>query len=260
MSEMTLPLQAVAAKERNQASRADAQASAPSLLDLMADGFYLLLLIKRGSLPTDAVLFTNAVRSLLESVQRNAQRLNISSEDVYAASYAFCAAVDETILSLESPIRGVWECQPLQLQLFGDQLAGAHFFEQLEGLRGQGASRVASLEVFYQVLLLGFEGKYRIEGPEKLGYLIARLGEEVGAMRGRQAGVAPHAVPDDRVAHVLRRQLPIWLPVLILLFAATLGYLAFAHSLSRQISEVAAQYTNIVQLPARTAHLTITLP
>lgn len=151
------------------------QAANPqSLQDLMSDGFYLLLLLKRGQLPHDAESFVQMVQKFLDGVERNAMRLGVASEDVYAAKYAFCAAVDEAILSQPSPLHETWERNPLQLRLFGEHLAGEHFFDRLEELRRQGAARLPSLEVYHYCLLMGFEGKYRLEGTEKLGYLTAR--------------------------------------------------------------------------------------
>ena len=64
-------------------------------------------------------------------------------------------------------IRDARELQSLQLHLFGDHLASENFFHRLEELRVQGASQLPSLEVYHYCLLLGFEGKYRLEGPEK---------------------------------------------------------------------------------------------
>ncbi|MDN5781777.1 MAG: DotU family type IV/VI secretion system protein, partial [Luteimonas sp.] len=172
-------------------------ATARSLLDLMSDGFYLLLLLKRGQLPGSVDGFVQAVQRFLDGVERGAIKLGIASEDVYTAKYAFCAAVDEVVLSQPSSIRDAWELQPLQLRLFGDHLAGENFFSRLEELRAQGAPRLPSLEVYHYCLLLGFEGKYRLEGPEKLGYLTARLGDEIVYLKGKRTGFAPHWPPPD---------------------------------------------------------------
>ncbi len=48
---------------------------------------------------------------------------------------------------------------PLQLKLFGDQLAGEQFFTELDEVRRRGASSVQALEVFYMCLLTGYQGK-----------------------------------------------------------------------------------------------------
>lgn len=233
---------------------------ARTLLDLMSEAFYLLLLLKRGQTPTDATLFVQQVRDLLDTVERNAMKLGIAGEDIYAAKYAYCAAIDEAILSTPCAVREDWELQPLQLILFGDHLAGEHFFTRLEELRAQGAARLQALEVYYFILLLGFEGKYRLEGPEKLGYLTARLGDEITYLKGRRAAFAPHWAPPDAVAHAIRRQAPMWLPVLAVAVLGVAGYLVLAHALSRDTHQAMAAHQDVVSVPPRTAQVTITLP
>ncbi|KAF1712005.1 type VI secretion system protein ImpK [Pseudoxanthomonas kalamensis DSM 18571] len=240
----------------------DGRAAAPPrrLLDLMFDGFYLLMLLKRGQLPSDEEKFVESVRQFLDRVERGASKLGIASEDTYAAKYAFCAAVDEAILSQPSPLRESWERNPLQLRLFGEHLAGEHFFDRLEELRAQGGPRLASLEVYHYCLLLGFEGKYRLEGPEKLGYLTARLGDEITFLKGKRVGFAPHWPPPDSVAHALRRIVPVWAPAVLLAVFGVLGYFGVNALLARDTEQKLAAYQDVVQLPPSTAHVTITLP
>lgn len=231
-----------------------------SLADLMSDGFYLLLLVRRGQLPADAEAFVQSVQRFLDGVERGAMKIGIASEDVYAAKYAFCAAMDEAVLGQPSPLRDEWELQPLQLRLFGDHLAGEHFFDRLEELRAQGAPRLPSLEVYHYCLLLGFEGKYRLEGPEKLGYLTARLGDEIVYLKGKRTGFAPHWAPPDSARHRLRRVAPLWLPAVLVAGFGVLGYLGLNAWFGHQADQALAAYENVVQMPERTAHVTITLP
>lgn len=231
-----------------------------TLADLMADGFYLLLLIKRGQLPAQLEPFVAAITRFLDAVERQAIKLGIAAEDVYAAKYAFCAAMDEAILSQPSPLHEDWERQPLQLRLFGEHLAGEHFFDRLEELRRQGAPRLPSLEVYHTCLLLGFEGKYRIEGPEKLGYLTARLGDEIIYLKGKRTGFAPHWPPPDQVRHRLRRVLPIWAPAVLVGVLGFVGWLGLNGWIGQRTQARLAEHVDVVQLPARSAHLIITLP
>lgn len=242
------------------AASAPSSAPARSLLDLMSEGFYLLMLLKRGQLPGSEEAFVQAVQRFLEGAERGAAKLNIPAEDVYASKYAFCAAVDEVILSQPSALRDTWELHPLQLRLFGEHLAGEHFFDRLEQLRAQGAARLPSLEVYHYCLLLGFEGKYRLEGTEKLGYLTARLGDEIASLKGKRAGFAPHALPPDKIAHALRRVVPMWAPAVLLAAAGLFAFMVMNAMLGRSTEQRLASYDNVVQMPARTAHLTITLP
>lgn len=237
-----------------------AAATPQTLQDLMADAFYLLLLIKRGRLPADAESFVSTVQKYLDTVERGAVKLGIAAEDIYAAKYAFCAAVDEAILSQPSHLHETWERNPLQLRLFGEHLAGEHFFDRLEELRRQGAARLPSLEVYHYCLLLGFEGKYRLEGPEKLGYLTARLGDEIIYLKGSRHGFAPHALPPDNVRHSLRRVVPLWLPAVMVAGFGVLGFFGMRGYLGHQTDKQMAAYHDVVQMPQRTAHITITLP
>lgn len=232
-----------------------------SLLDLMSDGFYMLLLVKRGQVPLEEAAFNDATRQFLANMERSATREGIAAEDIHSAKYAFCAAVDEAILSSAAcTFREEWARRPLQLGLFGDHLAGENFFTRLEQLRAQGSPRLPSLEVFYFCLLLDFQGKYRLEGPEKLGYLTARLGDEIVYLKGRRSGFAPHWARPDTVSHVLRRTVPIWATAAVLLVVGLVGYFTLRVSLQNNTTKRLASYSHLVQMPPRTASLTITLP
>lgn len=68
-------------------------------------------------------------------------------------------------------LKDAWELNPLQLDLFGSQIAGNEFFERLDRLREQGEKRLPALEIYHYAMLLGFQGKYRLEAPEKFAIL-----------------------------------------------------------------------------------------
>jgi type VI secretion system protein ImpK len=231
-----------------------------SLVDMMYDGFYALFLLKNGCGPQGNEAFTDQINGFLDDVDRHAKAANVHVDDVIAAKYAFCAAVDEIILRSQFAIRDAWETRPLQLRIFGDQLAGEHFFERLEDLRARGSAHVQALEVFHMCLLLGFQGKYALDGDDKLNYLTARLGDEIARMRGKSRGFAPHADRPDQVANRLRSDLSLW--VLLAVFAVTgLGaYLGFRGTLAHDTRTTLAGYNDLVKLPPRAANVTITLP
>jgi len=216
---------------------ADFHASRPakSLLDLLYDGFLMLFLVKSGQEPTDAAAFSARVQQFLADYERAAKKMDIPAEDVYATKYAFCAAVDETVLNSRFAIRDAWMLQPLQLTLFGEQLAGENFFSRLEDLRAQGAPRLQSLEIYYMCLLLGFQGKYLIEGQEKLGYLTARLGDEIALLRGKRTGFAPHWPLPDKVAHTLKRDVPLWSIMAVFALLGLLAFLGMGHFLNSEM-------------------------
>jgi type VI secretion system protein ImpK len=242
------------------AAPAAAPTEAHSLLDLMYDGFYLLFLLKGKHAPQDAEAFRERIKQFLTAFERGATRMNASAEDVYACKYAFCATVDEAVLMSGFKVKEAWQRLPLQVQFFGEQLAGEQFFEKLEELRRQGAPRVQAMEVFHMCLLLGFQGKYLIEGSEKLGYLTARLGDEIARIKGQGAGFAPHWAAPDRVQHQLKNEVPLWVVASVFGLMALLAYTGLRWQLGQHTSESLGQAHHIVQLAPQVAHITITLP
>jgi type VI secretion system protein ImpK len=109
-------------------------------------------------------------------------------------------------------------------------------------------------------LLLGFQGKYMIEGQEKLGYLTARLGDEIALLRGKRAGFAPHWPLPDKIAHTLKRDVPLWSIGAMFALLGLLAYLGMSHFLNTDMQTAMAPYHDIVKLGPRAAHLTISLP
>jgi len=239
---------------------AGATANARSLLDLMYDGFYALFLLKNRCAPMDETSFAVKMVKFLDDVERNAKKLDVSPGDVYAAKYAFCASVDEIILNSGFSIREAWERRPLQLTMFGDQLAGENFFKQLENMRVGGNSHIQALEVFHLCLLLGFQGKYALEGAEKLNYLTARLGDEIAHFKGKRAGFAPHWARPDAIVNKLRTDLPLWAVASLFALTAMFAYLGLNWMLTRATEDELASYSDIVKLAPRAANLTIILP
>ncbi len=235
-------------------------AAPQTLLDLMYDGFYALFMLKNGSGPQDNADFQQRTTQFLDDFTKGAKKQNASADDIDAAKYAFCAAVDEIILRSTFSIRNEWERRPLQLVLFGDQLAGENFFNRLETLRVRGGAHLQALEVFHMCLLLGFQGKYIIEGSEKLNYFTARLGDEIAAMKGKRGGFAPHAERPDQIVHKLRNDLPLWVLCSVFALICMLGYVGLRASLGKSTEERMALYTDVVKLAPKAANLTITLP
>lgn len=232
-----------------------------SLLDLLYDGFVMLFLLKKKQQPNEIEHFLGSIRSYLAEFERNAKRLDVSADDVYASKYAFCAVVDEFVLaSPEFTVQPEWERRPLQLALFGDQLAGENFFHMLETQRAHGAPRVQTLEVFYMCLLLGFQGKYILEGPEKLAYLTARLGDEIANIKGKHTPFAPHWPLPDQIAHSLKREAPQWVVAAVFSLIALLGFIGMSAHLGGTTQTTLARFQDIVKLGPRQANLTISLP
>lgn len=233
---------------------------AKSLVDLLYDGFHMLILLNHRSVPKDPDEFSGNIQKFLEQFERAARKNNFSATDIFDAKYAFCAAIDEAVLSSQMNIRDTWERRPLQLLLFGDQLAGEHFFDKLEAARNEGAGRINALEVFHMCLLIGFKGRYLLEGPEKLKYLTQQLGEQIAHIKGKASAFSPHWAAPDSIANAIRRDIPIWVIVSVLALFGLIAYVGLDWHAGRTVQQTLSPFKNVVQLAPRPPTLTITLP
>lgn len=232
-----------------------------TLLDLLYDGLVMLFLLKNKNTPAQADAFFQEIQRYLGEFERNARKHGINAEEIYAAKYAFCASVDEFILANpEAPIHVEWERRPLQLVLFGDQLAGENFFKLLEEQRALGAPRLQAMEVLYICLLLGFQGRYMLDGAEKLAYLTARLGDEISNIKGQRTAFAPHWALPDLISHTLKREAPQWVVAAVFSLIGLITFIGLSTHLNSVSRDTLSGYQDIVQLGPRQANLTISLP
>jgi type VI secretion system protein ImpK len=116
------------------------------------------------------------------------------------------------------------------------------------------------MEVFHMCLLLGFQGKYMMEGSEKLNYLTSRLGDEITHLKGKRAAFAPHWSAPDRIAHQLRHEVPLWVLGSVFGLLALTAFIGLRWQLGMHTRQALAPYENVVQLAPQTASITITLP
>ncbi|CAN7202129.1 type IVB secretion system protein IcmH/DotU [Pseudoduganella sp. LjRoot289] len=231
-----------------------------SLVDLMHDGFHLLFLLKSGAMPHSEHAFRDKVAHFLAEFDKQARRLRAHGDDIEAAKYAYCAALDEAMLYSPHPIHESWGLRTLQLTVFGNQLGGAHFFDRLEELRSKGGARLQALQVFHLCLLLGFQGKFMLDDKDKLAYLTARLGDEIAHIKGKSRGFAPQGERPDQVANKLRSDVPLWTLSAVFALVALSVYIGMKSALAGATTQGLAVYADLVKLAPRPASLTITLP
>lgn len=235
-----------------------------NLVDLLHDGFYIVFLIRNQYVPANIEEFRQKILDQLNRFEQQAKKLQFSGQDIQDAKYAYCALLDETIVTQQDPsyfdLQNSWLISPLQLTLFGSQLAGYQFFDLLESIRSKGKDRLAALEVFHYCLLLGFQGKYRIESIESLNHLVARVGDEIDYLKGKKAAFSPFAALPDQIKNVIHKELPfVWILLFLLLFAL-LSFLGLRYILSQQEQKSMDQFSNVISAPAEQAHITIHLP
>ena len=93
-----------------------------------------------------------------------------------------------------------WPRLPLQSELFGNQLGGEIFFQELQKTlsRNDSTETADLLEVYYLCLLLGFKGRYAAGGD--LRSINSAIQEKIRRVRGPAGPLSPRgAIPADAV-------------------------------------------------------------
>jgi len=211
-------------------------ATIPTLRDLLEDGIYLLFLLRDKNPPSSCAEFNKRVDRFFANYEKQARNFGKAHELAEHAKYAFCALLDETVLGAGFPVHDEWARMPLQLRLFGDHLAGEGFYERLRELRADPVKNIEALEVFHVCLLLGFEGKFLLEGLEKRDYLTHQLGQEILRIRGEKPDFAPNWRLPHRFQEFVRNEMPLWFFSALLAVVAVIVFVTYRIMLDKQIS------------------------
>lgn len=158
----------------------------------------------------DGPLRAEAVAAF-EQFERFAYERGVASADMHHARFALAASVDEAVLASAWDGRLDWMGQSLQMQYFGEHLAGEKFFARLGQIREAGPGQTGLLELYYVCLQLGFEGVYKLRGLEQLHALQVDLEHQIAGARGRcDARLAPEAAATGSILYKVGRQIPYW--------------------------------------------------
>jgi len=153
-------------------------------------------------------LLHQRMRVFIERAMRKATEVGYSPQDAQDIGYALVAFADEVAVSRPGEVREYWLPRTLQLSFFNENQAGEGFFQRLQALVGDSV-RADVLRVYYQCLLLGFQGKYRVRGGEvELASLVERVAASLRADSASSQLSPSGARPRDGRSGV-RRALPL---------------------------------------------------
>lgn len=223
------PRRRSAAASAGSASTRTAGAAAPvrtRLVDLASDWLATVLALGEVSELPDAAALRARALELKSRFEREAAEQGFLALDAEDSVFAMIAFLDETILLSKGAARDAWIGKPMQLELYGRQLAGEEFFERLERLRRERESRIEALEVYVCCLAFGFMGKMRLGPPERVSDLLATVQQEVAAVRGAgQSVLAPNA--GRRAEQVAEESggLAWWIPPAVFVPAVAVSFL-----------------------------------
>jgi type VI secretion system protein ImpK len=172
--------------------------------------FDLILRLKAGIVSPSNDLRPK-VAGMLADFERRAERYKFNHKIVQVSKFALAAFVDETVLTNNFPLRNEWEKNPLQLEYFGEQLAGNKFFDKLEAMIKQIEVTQDAVEIYYFCMLLGFKGRYAVYEQDRL---MATMQETANALvkvgKIKPVELAPHWLANDQPKPPEKRGMPVW--------------------------------------------------
>lgn len=185
-------------------------ASKNDLITFAGPIFDLILRLKAGIVAPSNDLRPK-IAGMLEDFEKRSERYRFNHKIVQVSKFALAAFVDETVLTNNFPLKNEWEKNPLQLEYFGEQLAGNKFFEKLQAMLNQIDVTGDAVEIYYFCMLLGFKGRYAIYEQDKLlSIMQATANALVKAGKIKPVELSPNWLVNDQPPPPERRGMPTW--------------------------------------------------
>ena len=189
--------------------------------------FDLILRLKAGIVQPSNELRPQ-ITKLLKDFEERALRYRFRESLITVAKFGLAAFVDETVLTNNFPLREEWEKYPIQLEHFGEQLAGQKFYDKLDAMLRQIDVTADAVEVYYVCMLLGFKGVYAVYEQDKLLQTMQKTADAlVGVGKISKIELSPHWLVQDQPVPIERKGMPAWAKVVALggLFFGVIVYL-----------------------------------
>jgi type VI secretion system protein ImpK len=182
---------------------------------LATDLFLIVIRMRESEDLGDPAALRKLIMYYIDLFKRNCKTAGIADDAAADALYAIVALIDETVLSVEGACRDYWFSRPLQLDYFGDNIAGEEFYRRFQKLLAQAEKNKDTLELYYLCLSLGFEGKYKILDPQERSALIDESGRKLRRTKIRiSTSLSPHGSRTDAGAVQKRTgadRFPLWM-------------------------------------------------
>ena len=171
----------------------------------------------------------------VQSFEARAREVGVLNEHVIGARYALCTFLDEAAANTPWGEK-TWAQGSLLVQFHNEAWGGEKFFHLLAKLAEQPSNHRHLLELFYIILSLGFEGRYRVlqNGRAQLETVRERLAQMILKERGEPVReLSPQWKTTANAARPLRDLLPIWVVAALAAMLLAVIYIAASYALNR---------------------------
>ena len=183
----------------------------------------------------------------VQEFENRARARGAQNEHVVAARYALCTFLDETAANTPWGEK-LWAQRSLLVQFHNEAWGGEKVFQLLGKVAEQPDQHRPLLELFYLVLSLGFEGRYRVlqNGRAQLDQVRERLAQMLAKARGEpDRELSPNWRTTATSRKPLRDSVPLWAVAAISALVLGLVFVALSFALNRQSDPT---FSNILAL------------
>ncbi len=191
-----------------------------NLSTLCTDLFLIIIKMREVDDLGETAALRKLITYYINQLENNCLRAGLTPETITLVKYALIATLDETVLSVPGEARDFWITNPMQLEIFHDNIAGEEFYNKLNQLIQNPEKNKEILEIYYLCLSLGFQGKYLLENPQQREIIISKLAKTIIKTTKSFNSLSPHGLPDipaQKALGVKRYSpIPLWVTVSLL--------------------------------------------
>jgi len=142
----------------------------------------------------DPIALRDAIARMVRQFEQHARAARLTEPQLVAARYMLCTFLDESAANTPWG-SGVWSKQSLLAMFHNETWGGEKVFRLAAKLAESPKEHLSLLELFYAILSLGFEGRFRVmdNGGTQLAQVRERLFGIISQQRGAvEAELSPH--------------------------------------------------------------------
>jgi type VI secretion system protein ImpK len=185
----------------------------------------------------------------LRAFEADAREAGIAPDEIRAAHYALCAALDDVALSTPWGQGSIWSTNSLVSTFHQEVRAGDRFFDMLSAMQKDPGRYRNALEVSYLCLALGLQGRYRLArtGAADLDRIREGLYQLLTQIRGPwERELSPRWRGVDAPHRARRGGIPTWTAAALTIAILGLGYAWVSNALATRTDGL---FTRLAGLP-----------
>ena len=166
----------------------------------------------------------------IKTFESQARSRQAPAEQIVSARYLLCTMLDEIVLNTPWGASSPWSAHSLLSQFHNETSGGEKCFVILQRMLEAPTQHLDVLELFYVVLSLGFEGKYKLDrrGRENLEHIRTTLYQSVSNYRGEfEPDLSAHWASQAVQKRSLLQYIPLWVIASCVLLLLTLTFSGF---------------------------------